>query len=1117
MNKEQVQEKVKEKRIKKALKSYRFRPFKNFLFWFAGVVALPFVLVVSALIGLKVVPISSYLALAPQSEEQYVSEELANKSIIDALASWQQLKVGDLPVLETFIEELLIETGAGDYVEVDYDKLKTVNFFHPTDGETTLVEAVSECIIVTATVESMNMQYHFGDLNKTDAFKWEPVPSSEVVDPTAEGFNAKLYYYDSTDEGEGGNTLMSMVMEEEQERKYSLAFEVVEVDGEKVIQMVEQARGKQLYYANLAKVSILDVLSLIEDRVSKLKITSLFDMFLPENTLGEYDTLVYSLLNGVTIGDLLTIEDASFFLDKIKVGDILGDKLEKFNALSTFNWTEVPLDQTPDFSVEENKPNAKIYYYLASDGENPVYERAYTDDNVLVEGASGKTLYYANLMQIPLSQVLEVFTDVLNKENIDNVLSILSTDVGIVADIFKGKTIGDLLNLTDATELLNNVVLAELLSEGSLGDFDGIEIFTWREVDVEVDPTAAKFNNKLYYYLDGEEYKLAFDQENNLLAPSGASLYYANLKQVPLGEALDIIGARFNVMKIDGLLDIINSNGSEEEQTGLLYDLLSGQTIGGLVEMTDATALLEKISIQTLGGVEILGDLSKLDLFTWAVASDVDPTSEDFDYKQYYYYDGDDTATEKEDDLFKLAFDENGQRLAPTGKQLYYANLAVVPFTHFTELLSASFNRLKVVDMISQLATPIDPDSLIAKVLGDKTLKQINDVGSDIYVDWVLPYGEENKGIYKIILSARGESWADDVELEQLAKDLMIDSLSFDVNNIKLSSVMDESSKIFEILNGANVDVNGDGITIGELQNFDANNLQLSVVLDVESNKTLYEILLENKGISYTDSDFNDKAEALTVGDLSFDVSNIKLSTVMKGNENQMLVDVFNDAFAVGYENVKVSDLSSFDIGGVKLKTVLGEESTGNPILDALIDTDCTLNNVGSAINSISLYEVYGKNCFISATDENVESEKYSQSPKYKAVYDSDGKLLYYEQVADDQNVEGEEYYYIHAGNGVWLLMCFEGQEYKDTTIDVEGVAVPWDSDGRPSKYYLSDLTVATLQQAQELSTRFNQATLRQLVDAGILESTLNDEICWWTIADLLNFVTSGTAPMQKD
>ena len=83
MTREQVKEKVYKKKVKRALKIARLRPLKNFLFWFAGVLSSIAIVAGSIFVAVKIVPIGTYVG--KENATEYVSEDIANKSFLDAI------------------------------------------------------------------------------------------------------------------------------------------------------------------------------------------------------------------------------------------------------------------------------------------------------------------------------------------------------------------------------------------------------------------------------------------------------------------------------------------------------------------------------------------------------------------------------------------------------------------------------------------------------------------------------------------------------------------------------------------------------------------------------------------------------------------------------------------------------------------------------------------------------------------------------------------------------------------------------------------------------------------------------------------------------------------------
>ena len=224
-----------------------------------------------------------------------------------------------------------------------------------------------------------------------------------------------------------------------------------------------------------------------------------------------------------------------------------------------------------------------------------------------------------------------------------------------------------------------------------------------------------------------------------------------------------------------------------------------------------------------------------------------------------------------------------------------------------------------------------------------------------------------------------------------------------------------------------------------------------------------------------------------------------------------MLEKIFDDVFASkgGYDNISVTDLSDFDISTVKLSTVFYDantgtiKSTGNRILDSVIAKDCTVDEIGDTINELTLYEIFGENCFISANSPTLATEKLENSPKFKRVLENynDGGVIkqhyVYIHVDDGENIAGTEYYYLHENDGIWLLLCFKG-ENMNTNIGDDLMY------GRPERYVVSDLDMSALEDASAMSSLFTDATLRQLMDAGILDYNPNKAIWNMTLNELV-------------
>ena len=248
---------------------------------------------------------------------------------------------------------------------------------------------------------------------------------------------------------------------------------------------------------------------------------------------------------------------------------------------------------------------------------------------------------------------------------------------------------------------------------------------------------------------------------------------------------------------------------------------------------------------------------------------------------------------------------------------------------------------------------------------------------------------------------------------------LVKDISSFDVNEVKLSTVIDKTANasLYDILEQAVKGTGADGeILVKDLRNFTLNDLEVAKLIDTEGK--LYEIICN----SVTGTGENG---AILVGDLSsFETKNIKmkLSDVIDRYQkdqdgNYILVDgekvetnlfrILSNAVTGTGENgeIMISDLSSFEVGNLPLSEVVDEDSklyeimletvegtgkngaiivsdlknfkvtelrlstvideTDNNILKKLIEDDSvTIANLGDKINNIELQTIFEIECF---------------------------------------------------------------------------------------------------------------------------------------------------------
>ena len=353
-----------------------------------------------------------------------------------------------------------------------------------------------------------------------------------------------------------------------------------------------------------------------------------------------------------------------------------------------------------------------------------------------------------------------------------------------------------------------------------------------------------------------------------------------------------------------------------------------------------------------------------------------------------------------------------------------------------------------------------------------------------IKLSTVLPYEDEegnpiNTELYNILLDViNGDSGT------KTAEDIAVDDLAtFNTNNIKLVTVMPKTTDnqglyniLLDVVNKNKKEgdvgyVTYDKITISNLSTFNFNDVKLSTVLPYEdeegepTNTALYSILLD-----VVNGDSGTKTEQdLKLSDLTgFSYDDLHLSTILDPAKNSSLYDVLCDVLGVSAQDIKVSDLEEFNVADIHLKTVLGSGSSGNVILDKLIEQDIAINELATSINNLKLYDIYGQNCFVEYKGETgVARYSYNESEK---SYELDAN--------------GE--YVISKKAGIWLFMCFDyGEEIQNTNPLANNY-------GCRLKYSVSNTTLNTLSESnsgESISYKITHATIRQLVESGILES----------------------------
>lgn len=338
------------RRARKGIRVMRFRWFKNLLWWLTGVISSFVILAGTIFVGIKVLPLKTYFG---EQTSDYVSDEISDKSLIDALLGIGSNKLGDIPIVAETLKSLMTDSGLNSYFTVDYDRLNNVKFTYE-NGETDFATELQGCITVTATLDSIGGAELLGDLGTLSVFS-QVEKVLTPPDTTADDFNAKLYYY-QTDDG-----------------TFARAFDNAGV-------AVAEASGKQLYYPALSTVPLVDMIDIMSDRMSMMTVKSLLESF------GEVsdDNVIVNILGDRTVKDVGTFKSEEILLkdvlneteDNQTVFDILceavvvpeGTEKPTSDEINLGHIENIEIDKVPLIKIIENKTeeNHKLYDVLCS-------------------------------------------------------------------------------------------------------------------------------------------------------------------------------------------------------------------------------------------------------------------------------------------------------------------------------------------------------------------------------------------------------------------------------------------------------------------------------------------------------------------------------------------------------------------------------------------------------------------------------------------------------------------------------------------------------------------------------------------------------------------------------
>ncbi|MBQ9485974.1 MAG: hypothetical protein IJU83_03960, partial [Clostridia bacterium] len=350
------------RRAKRNARIARGRFWKNLFIWLLGVLFVPTVLVAVSFL----VPLSTIVG----SDGQYISEDLSKKSLFEVTktvaTNYGEFGFADFPVIAKTLSDLEstdIGDGKtlGDIVKFDTDKLNAIKF-----GSSNIGDEVRGCVEVIASLDSIGGTDLLGDLGGLSVFNdYDEAGTVETVNvsPKPADFNAKMYYYKTSDVGVSAYSTESA--------GYKRAFDN---DGNLVAEIAALSESDRnslkLYYPALKDVAFGDLVDIVSDSFDRVTVKSLLTSFGADNDmlldiLGE-DTTVKGIkdfdFNTVKLCKVLDAPTTENGMKNEKLYDILREATGKatndeitIEALSSFNTDAVKLTSVLAYGTTTEK------------------------------------------------------------------------------------------------------------------------------------------------------------------------------------------------------------------------------------------------------------------------------------------------------------------------------------------------------------------------------------------------------------------------------------------------------------------------------------------------------------------------------------------------------------------------------------------------------------------------------------------------------------------------------------------------------------------------------------------------------------------------------------------
>jgi len=560
-----------------------------------------------------------------------------------------------------------------------------------------------------------------------------------------------------------------------------------------------------------------------------------------------------------------------------------------------------------------------------------------------------------------------------------------------------------------------------------------------------------------------------------------------------------------DVPAIKKMLDDFLASGGMGDLIAIDYEKIRNVK---LVELNQASQILKNaITITaTIKSMNVdTGKFGSLKIFSewtpWA------PTAEEIAEAPQLYYFKDSSGK------YVRAFDNSGNRVAecPADAQLYRASLSEVPVDQLFKCLTPRLNECTYKEFAINLMGGDESklkDNIIYKLIGDKYLKDLNDVKAEEFklID-VLPKTTENQKMYDLLTDVTGKAEEeltvgdlkkvnmDDAHVvkfipysgneqlydvlidmtgktgsgskQELASSITLGELDgASMDGVKLTSIVSktgDNAKMYDLLE----DLTGKdsaAIVLNDLKTINTDNAHLTSVIEKSaSNEKMFNLLEDLTGKGSDD---------VVLGDLkTINMDDAHLRTLIPITGNEKLYNVLCDLSGnADPEDVTLGSVSGGNIDNVKLSSLLGSTSSDNAVLNALLkDDSVTMGNFASKIDALKINQIFGEEVFIPGTSASPRA----RSDKYE-LNATTGGYTYNAALPDD----GENTYYISATAGVWLLMAYNASNIVPTI-------------GRADTFTPSPVTFSTLTHNPDtVSTSIGNATIYQLESAKVISTS---------------------------